>query len=243
MSLKRITDSVYAFRFIHLLNMDWNKTEAYKNGIIDEKGKLIKKPKTSKEKDSYTAFHRLVFNVRKAIGDSKLSGFASSLYLLSEKYDIQLDIQSKHSGPSMESGLRMTKKPIYWDNELIEKDTPVVINEEVGEIYGEKIYECEQYGGKTIYLSGSQLNEETNAGAIAITDNLLFDQKRVNKRTQVDYNYLRKFQPGFYTVESFNRLLTESSRDKYIAESLKAGQSVILESEQAKRVILFSHDI
>ena len=44
--VKRAADLVYTFRFLKLLVTSFDKTAAFKLGIIDEKGKRLKKPKT-----------------------------------------------------------------------------------------------------------------------------------------------------------------------------------------------------
>lgn len=260
MSLKRIADSIYTLRFINLLNLPWDKTEAYEKGIIDENGKFLKKPKTSDEKDAYSMFHRLVFNIKRIIStnsrsSNRFSSLASSLYLLKENYAVEIDIHSSNlqfDKPNdsqlcySNKKLRVLTESIFWDNEIIPEDSVINLKKEVAEYEGEKIYECEHFGGSTLYLSETQLLEETNAAAIAISNSLFFDTKRVKKRKEVDYNYIRKFVPGFYTLNEMNSLLTESANDKYIAESLRSGNSVILESKnptKAKRLILFSHDI
>ena len=42
--LTRTTDTVYAFRFLRLLTTPWTKTGAYKMGLIDANGNVIRKP-------------------------------------------------------------------------------------------------------------------------------------------------------------------------------------------------------
>jgi len=57
--LSRAADFAYAIRFLKLLVTPWDKTEAFKLGIVDEKGKTIKKGKdlkTPQEKAAYTIF-------------------------------------------------------------------------------------------------------------------------------------------------------------------------------------------
>ena len=91
--LKRAGDLVYTFRFLKLLITSFDDTEAYKLGLIDEKGKRVKKPETSDERAAYTPFHRLVFNIKKLIakapgGSTKIASYAAALYLLKEKYNV-----------------------------------------------------------------------------------------------------------------------------------------------------------
>lgn len=88
--MPRLADTIYAFRFLRLLTMPWEKTEAYKRGIIDGNGKVLKKDLTLQDdKAAYTLFHRLVFNIRKLIqkvpgGQSKIATYAAALFLIKE---------------------------------------------------------------------------------------------------------------------------------------------------------------
>jgi hypothetical protein len=73
--------------------MPWEKTAAFKKGIVDKKGDKIKKPETSDEKSAYTIFHRLVFNIRRLLGkiplgQSTIARYASALYLIKEHTNI-----------------------------------------------------------------------------------------------------------------------------------------------------------
>ena len=95
-AISRTADLFYAFRFLKLLVSSWDNTEAYKLGIIDDKGKLLKKAqdrKTPQEKSAYTVFHRLVFNVKRLLnklpfGQTKLASYASALFLIKENTDL-----------------------------------------------------------------------------------------------------------------------------------------------------------
>jgi len=91
--IKRSTDLVYSLRFIKLLTADWKDFEAYKLGIINEKGERIrtKKITTGAEKNSYTSFIRLAINIKRLIPSSRLASFASALYLMREEYNISPD--------------------------------------------------------------------------------------------------------------------------------------------------------
>ena len=91
--ISRAGDLVYTFRFLKLLVTPFEKTNAYKLGLIDDKGKKLRKPETSEEKSAYNPFHRIVFNIKKLIakvpgGSSRIASYASALYLIKEKYNI-----------------------------------------------------------------------------------------------------------------------------------------------------------
>lgn len=86
----RAIDLLITYRVIKLLVTPWEKHDAYKLGIIDDKGKVLRKArtlKTSEEKKSYTLLHRFVFNLKRLIdivpgGKSKLGSYAAALGLL-----------------------------------------------------------------------------------------------------------------------------------------------------------------
>jgi hypothetical protein len=77
-----------------MLVTNFENTDAFKLGIIDAKGKNIRKAntlQTSKERDAYTYLNRLVFNVKKIInrlpgGESKMKSLVAALWLVKEQY-------------------------------------------------------------------------------------------------------------------------------------------------------------
>lgn len=91
--LKGAVDVFVAYQFIKILTTPWNKTKAFELGIIDEKGKVLKKSrelKTSQEKKAYTVFHRLIWNIKRLLdkapgGSSRLGSFAGALWLIKEE--------------------------------------------------------------------------------------------------------------------------------------------------------------
>jgi len=85
----RAIDLVITYRIIKLLVTPFERQEAYKQGIIDKDGNVLKKYrtlKTTKEKQSYTILHRFVFNLKrilKKVGlGSRFGSFAVALALL-----------------------------------------------------------------------------------------------------------------------------------------------------------------
>lgn len=90
--MSRFVDNVIAYRILSMLVKNFKDTEAYKLGIIDDKGKLVKKPSSSKERDAYSYLHKLVFNMKKIInrlpgGESKLKSLVTALFLIKEYYE------------------------------------------------------------------------------------------------------------------------------------------------------------
>jgi hypothetical protein len=82
-------DFFYSLRFLRLLTMPWEKTGAFKAGIIDKNGKKLKKPETTEEKSNYNTFHKLVFNIRRLLGKvplgkSTIARYGAALFLIKD---------------------------------------------------------------------------------------------------------------------------------------------------------------
>lgn len=88
----RFTDSIITFRILRLLTTPFAETEAYRLGIIDDKGRELKKMSrlnTVAERDAYTVLHRLVFRLKRIIEkvpieNKKLLSYAAALALIKE---------------------------------------------------------------------------------------------------------------------------------------------------------------
>ena len=87
-------DLFVAYRFLRILTTPWEDQEAFKLGIIDKDGKLLKKAKeleTSEEKKSFTLLHRLIFNLKRILHKipgvkTKIGTYATALFLLKQHF-------------------------------------------------------------------------------------------------------------------------------------------------------------
>ena len=73
----RAVDLVITYRVVKLLVTPFEKQEAFKYGIIDKDGKVLRKYRTLKttaEKKSYTILHRFVFNLKRILQKVGLGG-------------------------------------------------------------------------------------------------------------------------------------------------------------------------
>ena len=96
----RAIDLFVTYRFLKLLTTPFEKMDAYKLGIIDEKGNRIKKPNSTKPalelsttelKNAYTILHKLVFNIKKIFSKvpglrTKVGTYAAALFLLKDTF-------------------------------------------------------------------------------------------------------------------------------------------------------------
>ena len=92
-------DLFVAYRFLRILTTPWEDQEAYKLGIIDKDGKLLRKRntlKTDAEKKSFTLLHRLIFNLKRILHKiplvkSKIGTYATALFLLKQHFASQVE--------------------------------------------------------------------------------------------------------------------------------------------------------
>ena len=95
--MSRAIDLFVTYRFLKLLVTPWKKQEAFKQGIIDGKGKtLIKSRDFTKDdqRQAFTLLHRLVFNCKRIMSKipllkTQLGTYAAALFLLKEHYKIE----------------------------------------------------------------------------------------------------------------------------------------------------------
>lgn len=89
MPLINIADGAIAFYVLKKLVTPWMKTDAFRLGLIDANGKLVKSPSNSQEKAAYTYLDRLVFNLKRLLQNipvvnRNLVNYAAALWLLKE---------------------------------------------------------------------------------------------------------------------------------------------------------------
>ena len=103
----RAIDLFVTYRFIKLLVTPFDKTPAFKLGIIDKDGNRLKEKTVARgmqptqlniieEKSAYTILHKLVFNIKKIFAKvpglrTKLGTYAAALFLLKDTFKESVD--------------------------------------------------------------------------------------------------------------------------------------------------------
>jgi len=98
----RAIDLFVTYRFIKLLVTPFDKTPAFKLGIIDKDGNRVMEKTVSRgmqptvligdeQRSAYTILHKLVFNIKKIFGKvpglrTKLGTYAAALFLLKDTF-------------------------------------------------------------------------------------------------------------------------------------------------------------
>ena len=155
----RGVDTVIVFRVLKLLTTSWKDQAAFKEGLIDEKGKRTKKkPNSSKEKDAYTLLHRLVFNLKRIMemipfGKTKIASYAAALFLIKEHAGI--------TGTKLDKEVfKYLKESGKLEDEILEEFVPInkLQNERTYTLTRKMLIDEENYAerGDTIIQSGAR---------------------------------------------------------------------------------------
>ena len=88
--MSRVIDNLMAFKVLRMLVTPFTDTEAFKLGIIDAHGNVLKKSShfgSEDERNAFTYLHRLVFNLKKLInrfgGENRLKSMAAAICSIS----------------------------------------------------------------------------------------------------------------------------------------------------------------
>ena len=153
----RAVDALIAFRLVKLLVTPFNKTKAFKLGIIDEKGKVLIKsrqinklpfPQRTEARKAYTMLIRFVFNLKRLLSKVGIRGpigsaTAAAIAFFKEEYGNNLEVErevykhlkeqgfefdiSENYGEPLSEGTYKVKHDIY----NLEGDIVINIDEEV----------------------------------------------------------------------------------------------------------------
>jgi len=93
--LAGIGNIYFVYQFLKKLVTPFNKTKAFDLGIVDEKGKILKRRRDlegDEEKSAYTLSDTLIWNIKKLMGKipggkSRLASYAAALWLIKEQQD------------------------------------------------------------------------------------------------------------------------------------------------------------
>jgi hypothetical protein len=142
--MSRAIDLIITYRVVKMLITPFKKFKAFELGIIDEKGKSLRKMKEVKgsERKHYTMLHRFVFNLKRILQKvglgSRLGSFAVALALL-----IKEDKTYAQHKDSIESAvITYLKEENLYDMLLNEvREIPEISGEPYMNCFGIDVYE------------------------------------------------------------------------------------------------------
>ena len=184
--MSRVVDALIAYRLLKLLVTPFNKTKAYKMGIIDDKGKvLIKKRdfareipsnKRSEAINSYTLLIRFVFNLKRLLSKVGVRGplgsaAAAAIAFFREENQYNSEIEKQVYKHLKEQGFEFDVNENYGEpiphgkynvnKDIYDLEGEVVINKGETIDFNEDIqtimgYDVFKY--KDVYLTTEDLN-------------------------------------------------------------------------------------
>ena len=113
----KVISAFTAFKFIKIISEPFTKMEAYKLGIIDDKGKFLKKVEdldSQKEKKSVDVFNRLMINLKKIINKVPDPKLKAQLKTLPTAMILLKDEAEKYGA----DGEYVLSEVEYFDNEV-----------------------------------------------------------------------------------------------------------------------------
>jgi len=180
----RAIDALIAFRLIKLLVTPFNKTKAFKLGIIDEKGKVLIKsrdinklpfPQRTESRKAYTMLIRFVFNLKRLLRKVGIRGpigsaTAAAIAFFKEEYGENPEVErevykhlkeqgfefdiSENYGEPLSEGTYNVKHDIY----NLEGDIVINIDEQVDfKTVTDTILGYDVFKYKDVYLTTEDL--------------------------------------------------------------------------------------
>ena len=175
----RVIDALIAYRVLKLLVTPFNRTNAFKLGIIDDKGKVLIKskdlPNSGPKREAYTLLIRFVFNLKKLLAKVGIRGpigsaAAAAIAFFKEEYGDNPEVERviyKHLkeqgfkfdidedyGKELSEGTYKVNRDIY----NLEGDIVINIDEQIDfktvtdTILGYDVFKC-----KDVYLTTEDL--------------------------------------------------------------------------------------
>lgn len=170
-------DNLYAFKVLYMLVTPFNKTEAYKLGVIDENGNVLVKAKdrTLEQKNAYDSLDRIVFSLKRLLGkipggSSQIASLAAAYYLIKEHLI---------SGFSEDITEELFRKIINEDITLVEEQ---LITEEFLSLYEEGEGPIANTTGEKVSTDQPVINPKkrrSQFGNVEIPNHVL---RRLNKK-------------------------------------------------------------
>ena len=152
--MSRAIDLIITYRVVKMLVTPFNKFKAYELGIIDEKGKVLRKFKEVKgsEKKHYTMLHRFVFNLKRILAKAGIRGALGSFAVATA-----LLLRENKEYFKYKDTIESTIITYLKENNLYEE----ILNEsrEIPEVYTDDKFFCNCFGVDVFEKDGELKSE------------------------------------------------------------------------------------
>lgn len=172
--MSNLIDTVLVFRILRKLTTPFEKTDAFKTGVIDKKGNVLVKPKdrNKEQKKAYTMLDRLVFNVKRVLPGGTVGSYLAALKLITEHVE---ETTNKQTATMLIERMEAQKLCPAIKHDLTTTEGFLDAMEEAMN----EMTSGASFGGS---LSGAGSNADVNASGLAGMDPTL--QKR--RRTKIE---------------------------------------------------------
>ena len=141
----RPVDLLIAYRVIKMLVTPFDRQDAFKYGIIDKDGKVLKKYNTLKgtnEKRAYTMLHRFVFNLKRILAKVGIRGALGSFAVAAALLLRENKEYEKYKTLIESTIIKHLKETNQYDDFLAEhREIPEIDDEPIGTFFGVDVYE------------------------------------------------------------------------------------------------------
>lgn len=189
-------DNLIALKVLYMLVTPFDKTEAFKAGVIDKNGKLLVKTKdqTYAQKETYDYLDRLVFNLKRLLakvpgGSTLTASLVAAMYLVKE--------EQKYTNSQLEERFNYILSKIVDHNITLVEETILV--EEFLEMYTEDGAPAGIPGGGQVGVPASQSPPNVTGQKVSTDIPVIRVKKKKPRkfaRFEVESETFEKFKKG-----------------------------------------------
>ena len=210
--LAGIGNIYFVYQFLKKLVTPFNKTKAFDLGIIDEKGKILKRRRDlegDEEKSAYNLSDTLIWNIKKLMGKipggkSRLASYAAALWLIKEQQDGYKITEEELELQFFDMFERMYNNDLEFDSATLKKFEDVLYEDSP----------TTAMGGGNIAVRGIPLLKKPPKGLVMkkfggidvfAIDPTYFQKSRLGKKKYTRYSgYVGEDEAGEY-IRAFAR--------------------------------------
>jgi len=201
--LAGIGNIYFVYQFLKKLVTPFEKTKAFELGIIDEKGKILKRRRdleTSEEKDAYNLSDTLIWNIKKLMGKipggkSRIASYAAALYLIKEQSDGYKITEEELELQFFDQFERMYNNDLEFDARTLKKFEDIILEDAPGTTSAGQAYKDIPLGKPPKGLFQKQFR---GVDVFAL-DPMHFQKSRLGKKKYTRYSkYVGENEAGNY---------------------------------------------
>lgn len=174
--MANLVDTIIIFRILRKLTTPWEKTAAFKTGLIDKNGKVLvkKKDRTKEQVKAFTLLDRMVFNLKRLLskvpgGKSQIGSYVAALALIKEYVEQE---SNKQTADILVEKLQEHKIIPEIKHDI---STPEGYLDAMEEEIMREMTSGAALGGR---MSGAGTNADVNASGLAGVDPVLNKRRR-----------------------------------------------------------------